>query len=266
MDFSDGGFKKDVFSMFLGMAMGALIAHSAGYLWILGVLSGGAIGYLTRMLTEPTRIKYAAKRAWQMTTDMYESLFYDWQKRLTVSFQFGIFLGGTIGSVMGLMAFLAAVSGEPDFWFGIDNPFVRYGVLAFITNAIILVFTTSLFYLLERDIDSNPNINTKWLARNLNLVMIHYHVARLAILKIILIVASLPSVFRSVGRFLCLFFRFVHSDDFSACGSYALLGSVAIYFMVPNDFGLILASAFLGSVFGAIVRRLVPQYLLAEPL
>ncbi|MBI2637566.1 MAG: hypothetical protein HYW88_01575, partial [Candidatus Sungbacteria bacterium] len=55
-------FKKDMVAIALGVFFGALFAHSLGIYWPLGILAGGAVGYVARLLTEPMRVVSAAER------------------------------------------------------------------------------------------------------------------------------------------------------------------------------------------------------------
>ncbi|MBI2056307.1 MAG: hypothetical protein HYT37_02915 [Candidatus Sungbacteria bacterium] len=258
---TDTAFRKDVFAMFVGMALGAMLAHAVGYLWFLGILSGGALGYVVRMLTEPERIKYAGKRAWQTIVG---SLAVNWKQRMISDFYCGIGFGGILGIYSGSVSL---ISGE-DPYFGIQNPLVRYGLYTIASNVIAVFFSLLILYPVNAEEPEGANIFMRF-GVNFNSVAIHYYILRwlgIGVAWMFYRLTYIPSLCGHGWRFLKSFFRFVHSEDFTACGLYGLAGAVIIFFTVPYNAGFILLAAAVGAFVGAAMRRVVAHTLFAETI
>ncbi|MBI1957385.1 MAG: hypothetical protein HYS44_02930 [Candidatus Niyogibacteria bacterium] len=258
-------FMKDVFAIAVGAFLGALLAHAMGGFWLIGILVGGAAGYITRGLTEPRRVNNSVQRAFRAAFYRYPVALLDGGWRRTKE---GIALGAILGSVIGMVFAIFS-------WivFFIDpNPLklstqlTIHAVFAFgapifisIIAALLCFSVISTGNALIRDPSPPSKHVFYW-----NSITWHVFVVWFTVIGCWLFLKWLPSAPRHLalatrftGHFLMMFARFVHREDFSACGIYALIAALGIFLYAPNHPIPIALAAFAGGIIGAVMRRIV---------
>ena len=246
-------FWKDACAIFVGMFFGGLLTSAMGYLWPLGALAGGALGYFSRLLCEPGHIvwafTYAAKKtiAWRPKPD--------WRERIADGCYFGIILGGGIGILMGIIyvggGILENDNAPLSFVFGMYVFFI-----AICTSGFAFV-AACISYCNGGPTDFGMSKET---AFRYNAFMLHYHALKWCVIGM----TYIPWLCRRSGsagkvvlRFALIFVRVVHVHAFSACGMWAMIGGAAIGLAFPGQPILILAVSALGALAGAVMRRVV---------
>lgn len=235
--------KKDVFAIGLGSFFGSLFAHSFGLFWLLGILAGGAIGYLVRLLFEPSRVLFCLKVAWSKTFGWLPDPL--WKERMKAALYFSLGVAGMLSSLFCFPVTLGIIFGERNYTFT-KALLIYFGIHISVNLLLMIVSLTMVFFF---DLVSSPQsiiTDTQWSAKNLNSLAIHWF-----LLKYLGI-----GIWRS-PKFLKIFIKLVHSSDLSACGLYASAGATAIFFTLPFSPLLMAAGAVVSGFVGAGMRRIV---------
>lgn len=269
----DGNLVKDVVAIALGSFLGASLAHSFGQMWAVGVFFGGAVGYLVRLFTEPRRIAWAARAAWWRTIGWRPK--HGWQERSKIALQFAVALGGCCGVMLLFVLWLVAAR-DPSyaamfispggflFAYGVAmGPFTILWGLVFLALGLPPVDRSTGAYVFM-----SPNMPIGRAAWLLNPVVIPFtivvYVVSCIVKGLMVAVRSSPDVVRTVGMFLKTFLVLVHSNDFTACGTYALVGGVIIFLYVSPAISGTLPAAVVCGAAGALMRRVVVRVLNVE--
>ncbi len=234
-------FWKDAFAITVGAFFGAMLAHSMGYLWAGGLLFGGAIGYLARLVTEPERILKASKQAYQDA--------YHWRpkKEWRACIREGALMGLGAGGVFGMFLF-GPFSVYQSYKQGTSFREIAYlYYLAVGVSEILLPIVGAIF---AYQVYSYQDKDAPKVAKHLNAVALHYYLIRgvgYAIAYTIFAIFKVP-------HFLRFFAVLVHSEKFTACATYALMAGSIVFFFIPYNPPLMLASSGLAGLFGAWIR------------
>lgn len=241
-------FWKDAMAMFFGMFFGAMLAHSAGCYWLVGVLAGGGIGYLSRLIQEPERVVWAARTAWQKTVSWEPDKEW-WRLFLATNFYATMFSGGAASPLAGLVGICVVAQIT---LITLIPAIVGYlvGVALALLFALVIAI---LFFLL--DIETTEELKRhfrqrKDLAWRYNAVTIYYRL-------LIWTVFGIKTILGFVKSFVIL----VHSERFTACGAYSIIGALGIYIYIPYQPALMAIVAVAGALLGAILRRVVLRIL-----
>lgn len=240
-------FRKDVFAIFLGGFFGAFLAHFAGAFWIVGLLAGGTIGYIARALAEPMRIARAARNAWDFAIDWRPVP--DWKEQVRVGLNLGLSVGGIVGVLVGLLFAISGVHIFSSFWF---FDYLSHGA---VWSTVACLFSIPLSYACGIEQDDRQIFLE--MGRDINMFAIHFWIVYFVLLGILWGVVRIPSGTLKSLCFLKWFAIFVHSENFTACGIYAMISAVVIFFYIPNNVLAMLVAAILGAVIGAFARRVV---------
>lgn len=277
----EGDFRKDVFTIAVGTFLGAMLAHSLGYLWYLGVACGGFMGYLSRLLTEPQAITYAGKRAWQVAKQLH--LPENWWERVKSGFYDGTCIGGPTGVLMGVVLVLSnnlEPRGRAAADLGVNSSLDLY-ILSLFSVSLLCALLISILFLFDGatyEFHHGRRINWKKWAIQLNPISIHlfaiyYTVLGLAycvsyaLWSLVWAIVHVPDFFIGMWRllvlsacFVKLFSKFVHAEKFTACGVYASLGSFLVFILIPNNPLAIIVSSMVFGYIGARARHfLLPR-------
>jgi len=258
----DSEFHKDFLSIGWGSFIGAMLAHSFGYFWLFGILMGGASGYIFRLFTEPQRILWALRIAWQRTISFIIKP--DWRERLKCGFEIGIGLGGFFGVSVGIIfvfssLFDSLIEGTLTLVNLVNIALWYISIILGLTLGFGILGIIVYLYIIKSPTEMDF-ADAKSMMKNLNAVALHYKAISFSFKGIKWAVMNIPMILRTSYQFLKIFLRLVHSDDFSACGVYACIGALVIFFLVPFHPFFMLLAAFLGGAAGAFMRRLALRY------
>jgi len=260
-------FVKDIFAIFAGAFLGALFAHTAGWLWPLGILSGGAIGYATRMFIEPQRTGWALRRAFRAAFYHYPIRLLDGGlERIKDGLAAGIFIGNFLGVMLTFFWWLAWL--KTDIAFDFNYALLTHAAIVLGALVVFSILTVAVNFFFPSGPFSHEKEKTD--LRNAfihNSVTWHVYLVYYFFVgcwKLLLWLPSAPHDILYVLRFMKLFLKtfvsFVHSEDYTACGIYSVVGATAIFLWVPYEPLLMAAATLASAVLGAIMRRIVLRF------
>lgn len=275
-------FTKDFVAMALGMFFGALFAHKLGWFWPIGIVGGAGIGWIVRMLTEPKRIKEAALKSYEATINWRPKK--DWKDRLKVGLFTTIILGGFFGVIAGLIAVSVFIFDAPNqggITVAVTNcpeayivSFLNYLFSIIFVHLFIGIFCLHCEYhrLLEKSKPLSSLANLRECAYKYNILSLHYNGVKYFLFGIFWFLCQIPKVpsyfvwfvcqtwkcvkkiFWTVVLFIGRFLLFVHHERFTACGVYAGIGALIVFFVLPNQILLISIASIFCAIAGALLR------------
>jgi len=253
-------FVKDWLSIFISGILGAFLVRSFNGWWLFGALAGGAIGYVMRTLTEPQRIKQGLERASQATKNKWQGVTF-WRPGpyfkdvVKESIQLGLIAGGICGLfINGIIMTSDGAVINPSLMI-IINCYVLMHILCFIFMSLAVFF---IMMMKEEDKNFHKTDNLSLWAKRLNSISIHYNLFLIWPLKGVwwllkLVYKNLPLV----KKFLIVFVRYIHCEDFYACGVYAAVLSIIVGLLVSPQPILTITACLVGAAIGAGMRRIV---------
>lgn len=220
--------EQRTFKVFIACALGAGIGaftalEVARALWWVGMLVGGFVGYLTY---DPMAVGRAARTAWRTVGGWQPDWAY-WKAFTVIS---GAFMA-IVFSVTTLMMIISLVVGNHGMVYDENGWFPM--ICVFMGLVLFLGFTIA-----EEDKNDQSRLRKWELAILLGnpLVAPFYGLVKL--------VQCTPSILRGAWRFVCVFFRLIHSDLRLLCAFDAALGA---------SVGFFTGSALLGALIGGVM-------------
>lgn len=263
---------KDALAIGLGFFFGLVAAYAfelRGVQLLVGAPVGALMGYLARMLMEPERVKWAAKTAWRKTTELRPKP--DWRERIVIGVRVGLATGGIGGILISVISVSAVLSGKGS-ELPLGNLVGGSSLLAYCASFIAMTLLAIpldilLVYCLFDSPNSRETIYFVWFAKNFNAIAIHYHAVRFLLIglyKTAIFLEYIPAIVKVILKLTKTFLLFVHSDHFSACGSWAAVGVIVTILTVPLTVPSILISSVIGGLVGAGMRQVVLMLLAPE--
>ena len=247
--------KKDAFAIATGIFLGVMFAHALGIYWPLGIVVGGAVGYLARLLTEPKRVASAAEMAWRAVAEGLPK--YQFKQRVMYGFCVAVSLAGMFGLVLTVILLIQVLLGYkmP------SDLLYRVVVTVFLVHAV----ATTVGFLVATCLSPPPSKEDVQLAKKgftyFNFISIHILAGYYPLKGIVLFVKNFSFFARTTLKFTRLFLKFVHSEMFTACSAYSMVFGTLTFLAVPNSLAFILFFAVLGGIAGALVRLVVLELL-----
>lgn len=261
-----GDFGKDALAIALGMFFGLVAAYAfelQGVQLLVGAPVGALMGYLARMLMEPERIKWAAKTAWRKVINWHPKP--DWKERVEGGAAIGLSIGGGISLVLLMVSILVYSI------YSIDEPLlaIKICLIYLIGGSVASVFSAILFipaeYFNECPVADQFTRNAGWL---FNMFTAPFTAVILPFVLLFnlthwcwenrqWLAKTAREVAVRAASFIKVFVLLVHSDHFSACGSWAAIGVIVAILTVPLTIPAILVSVTIGGLVGAGMRQIV---------
>ena len=232
---------KDAVAIFLGAILGAFFIQYFNYLWLWGMLIGGTIGYLVRLLTEPKHCIASFKKSYNNLIGY--KIPENFKHNLPTSLLYTVTISSLISLVFIIFGFISFIeSSEPIKISSIFLVSFIMGVFAFILG---LVFSLIMSFLRQSefgDLDEATEFFQKY-----NLISFLFTSIKWILLKF------LPFIF----KLLIYFFYYAHHKNFVACGIYASILALLVGLSPINTpLNLILAT-FVGALAGAGIRKII---------
>ena len=287
--------QKVFISVFSGSYLGGLMALQLGYLWFLGAMAGGVIGYAVRLLCgDPEKVINATQEAWRKTIGWKPNK--QWWKAEVLA-TCGC-LSVILSVVAGIVIIVAIIptpdsSIADDFYSLFMSTDAGYTWYFIFTMSIILGMTIANIHpachlkvepsLVEKIIANEQKRKLAWrliLFRNplaMLLRGVFYTVLGLVILakKTIMAAPWLPYVLfiiipcliwnsiKAIGRFVKYFFILIHTDELTLCAVDAAIGASLVYFWFASS---PLTGAVTGGLFGILNYEVISKRLLKIPV
>lgn len=266
-------FTKDFVAMTLGMFFGAVFAHNLGWFWPIGIIGGGVIGWIVRMLTEPKRIKEAAFKSYKVTISWQPKE--DWKNRLNCALRESILIGGWFGWLFGVISIIMLFDHTEEYLVErverilksmfnetLFSAFILYILAIFFTIVIAFIFFSMMRYFIFDEWEINNAIKEEEFSyKKMNTVVVHYKIIKYFFLGLLWLVRNIPNdasfirkTFWGIVSFTKTFLILVHHERFVTCGIYAGVGSLIIFFVVSSQIVPIAIAAVVGALVGASIR------------